>query len=102
MGVQRGDRNFRDVMRVCAAIRQAESILFLDGETAIQLRQHLAIIDDSLLKGHFGEAQLVSSLKAVRYILMESADGPIAPFLADSVATIIGDGHGRIFFKPPP
>ncbi|MFI7543762.1 hypothetical protein [Actinoplanes sp. NPDC049599] len=101
MGVQRGDRNFRDVMQLCAAIRQAEGVLFLDGETAIQLRQHLAVIDEALIEGRFGEAQLVSSLKAVRYILMESADGPIAPFLADSVATIVGDGHGKIFFKPP-
>lgn len=33
----------------------------------------------------------------MRYILVEDADGPIAAFMADSAARIIGDGIGCFF-----
>ncbi|MEU8606445.1 hypothetical protein AB0C29_00330 [Actinoplanes sp. NPDC048791] len=100
MGVQQGDRDFDNVLSVCTAIRQAEKLLFLDDKYATELGQHLTTIDDLIAEGCLDRARAITTLKAIRYLLIESSSGPVAPFLIDSLATVIGDGHGKIFFKP--
>ncbi len=36
-------------------------------------------------------------VRALRYLLVELADGPISAFMADDAVRIIGDGIGRLF-----
>lgn len=36
-------------------------------------------------------------VRALRYLLVEVAEGPISAFMADDAARIIGDGIGRLF-----
>lgn len=91
---QPGER--RDVATLCHAVRQATDQLWLDASVAGELQRHLEIAEQAAGKGTDVTAML-DALKVIRYHLLESADGPLAPFLADAAAQIIGDGHGRLF-----
>ncbi len=37
------------------------------------------------------------AVRAIRYILVEACDGPMAAILADSAARLLGDDTGRLF-----
>jgi hypothetical protein len=91
---QPGDQR-EQILSLCRAVRQATSELWLDRASAAELGKHLLTAEAS---ASAGTADL-DSVRGIRYILLESADGPLAPFLADAAAQIIGDDFGKLFYK---
>jgi hypothetical protein len=83
-----------EVLHLCRALRQAVPALYLDPVSERHLLGHLSAAETAAADG---EADL-NSVKAIRYILLESADGPLAPFMTDAAAQIVGDGFGKIFY----
>jgi hypothetical protein len=83
------------VLSLCRAVRQGIGLLGLDPETTADLAHHLDTAELNATNGD--RLGMISQVKAIRYVLLEVADGPVAPFLADAAALIIGDGFGRIF-----
>lgn len=84
------------VARLCAAVRQAIDRLALDPSSVADLERQLTVAEARVAASADGST-LVDSVKSIRYVLVESADGPIAAVLADSAARIVGDGIGRLF-----
>ncbi|GAA2475615.1 hypothetical protein [Winogradskya humida] len=77
------------------ALRQGIDLLGLNPEVTSELLDHLHAAELSITDED--RSMLIDHIKAIRYILLEMADGPLAPFLADAAAVIIGDGFGRLF-----
>jgi hypothetical protein len=94
----RPDGRHDDVLELCAALRQAVDELGLDESAKQYLLEQLTILEGMARNPSVSTGDLHQAVKVVRYILLETAVGPLAPFLADAAALIIGDGHGRIFF----
>jgi hypothetical protein len=83
------------VLSLCRAVRQGIGLLGLDARTTADLVHHL---DTAELNATGGDRPgMISQVKAIRYVLLEAADSPVAPFLADAAALIIGDGFGRVY-----
>jgi hypothetical protein len=101
MTVEGGDADGRrtDVVELCAAVRQALDDLYLDEAGRSQITNDVAAAERLAQDKSSTAAQLAEAVRPVRYLLLEMAQGPLAPFLADAAAQIIGDGHGRLFFK---
>jgi hypothetical protein len=87
-----------EVVRLCAAVRQASDDLDLDESCAEDLTHALADTESIAMDPTSSTPELLESVKRIRYTLLKSADGPLAPFLADAAAMIVVDGHGRLFF----
>lgn len=94
----RPDGRHDDVLGLCAALRQAVDELGLDESAKQHLLEQLTILERMARNPSVSTGDLHQAVKVVRYILLETAVGPLAPFLADAAALIVGDGHGRIFF----
>jgi hypothetical protein len=92
---ERNDDELTAVVSLCRAVRQGVDLLSLDFESCTDLLHHLDIAE--LSANGDDRAVMIDQVKAIRYVLLEVADGPVAPFLADAAALIIGDGFGRIF-----
>src|SRR4051812_11829975 len=86
-----------EILSLCRAVPQATGELWLDPASAAELSRHLSTAE---ALASTGIADL-DSIRGIRYILLESADGPLVPFLADAAAQIIGDGFGKLFNKRP-
>lgn len=94
----RPDGRHDDVLGLCAALRQAIDELGLDESGKQHLLEQLTILERMARNPSVSTGDLHQAVKFVRYILLETAVGPLAPFLADAAALIVGDGHGRMFF----
>jgi hypothetical protein len=89
------DGESNPALDLCRAVRQGVHLLGLGPATTADLLRH---VDNAELNACGDDRSvMINELKAVRYVLLEVADGPVAPFLADAAALIIGDGYGRIF-----
>ena len=70
-------------------------MLGLEPDTTADLLHHLESAEVNATSDD--RPRMIDEVKAIRYVLLEAAQGPVAPFLADAAALIIGDGFGRIF-----
>nr|WP_193599466.1 hypothetical protein [Micromonospora purpureochromogenes] len=86
-----------DVARLCGAVRDAQSLLHLPAPRVAELLKCAALAEHAAASHPVDESEVLAQVRSMRYILVEDADGPIAAFLADSAARIIGDGIGRFF-----
>jgi hypothetical protein len=91
----RGRDQRDEILKLCLALRQAVRDLWLDPVSELELVGLLSAAETAAAE----EKTDLDSVKAIRYILLESADGPLAPFMADAAARIIGDGFGKIFYR---
>ena len=84
-----------EILRLCQAVREAMGDLSLDPTSASELSVHLSAAEAAV---GIDTADL-NPVRAIRHVLLESADGPLVPFLADAAARIIGDGFGKLFYR---
>ncbi|MDI6099231.1 hypothetical protein QLQ12_11560 [Actinoplanes sp. NEAU-A12] len=86
-----------DVLSLCRALRDATDMLGLNSSEEAELREHVALAEQAATASPVDQAGMEIQLRALRYLLVEVADGPISAFMADDAARIIGDGIGRLF-----
>ena len=86
-----------EVLSLCRAVRDARNMLSLSDAQFQNLVGHVAAAEQSATSAPLKQDELLSHVRAMRYILVEVADGPIAAYMADAAAQIIGDGVGRLF-----
>ena len=86
-----------DVLSLCHALRDATGLLGLNSSEAADLLGHVALAERAATAAPVDQTGLEIELRALRYLLVEVADGPISAFMADDAARIIGDGVGRLF-----
>ncbi|WP_285473453.1 hypothetical protein [Actinoplanes sp. NBRC 101535] len=67
-------------------------------DTESELLEHVALAERTATANPMDRAAVIAHVQAIRYRLVEIADGPIAAFMADDAARILGDGIGRLFF----
>ena len=94
------DGSMDDLTGLCLALDQAAPLLALQDSDARAFHQQIDRLRAQTATAEPDRVAIVATLKAIRHLLLESADGPLAPFLCDSVATLIGDGHGKLFQRP--
>jgi hypothetical protein len=85
-----------EVLSLCAALRDGIAMLGLDGVQQLDLLRDLGVAEQAAASP-VDEPGMDAAVRAIRYALMEVADGPIAAFMADAAARIIGDGYGKLF-----
>jgi hypothetical protein len=85
-----------EVLSLCRALRDAEGMLALTGVQRAELLGHLARAEQAATAPTDQRAMDVH-VRAIRYLLVEVADGPISAFMADAAARVLGDGYGRLF-----
>jgi hypothetical protein len=85
------------VLRLCGAVRQALPSLGTDSGTADTLRSYAGAAEQACQSDPPSAAAVLTAVRQMRYLLIESADGPIAAILADSATRIVGDDIGRLF-----
>lgn len=93
----RSDGVASDVLSLCAAIRDGKDMLGLTGQEQTRLLAHVELAQVAATASPIDSAGVDTHVRAVRYILIEVADGPISAFMADAAAQILGDGIGRLF-----
>lgn len=86
-----------DVLGLCRALHDATGMLGLDSAQEADLQAHIARAERAASADPADQIGMGTELRALRYLLVEVADGPIAAFMADNAARIIGDGVGRLF-----
>ncbi|MEU2610640.1 hypothetical protein ABZ570_03500 [Micromonospora sp. NPDC007271] len=89
--------NLPDVLRLCRAVRDAQSLLHLPAPRVAELLRCAALAEHAATSHPVDGIEVLAQVRSMRYILVEDADGPIAAFMADSAGRIIGDGIGRFF-----
>jgi hypothetical protein len=98
MGEQRaGDVDAAAVLRLCDAVRDAIGLLGIPRLEADDLLAHVARAAAAAKTEPIDAVATIAAVKLVRHRLMEVADGPVAAFLTDSAARILGDDFGRLF-----
>jgi hypothetical protein len=85
-----------DVLSLCRALRDATGLLGMTSSEEADLLGHVALAEQAATTT-VDQTGVEIQLRALRYLLVEVADGPIAAFMADDAARIIGDGIGRLF-----
>ncbi|WP_041831771.1 hypothetical protein [Actinoplanes sp. N902-109] len=85
------------VILLCGATLQAMPSLGLEPSMADELNGALARARKAVSAEAVQAEAALSEVRMMRYILVEAASGPLAAFLADSAARIIGDDIGRLF-----
>jgi hypothetical protein len=85
------------VLSLCSAARDAKDMLALTGEERANLLEHVVRAEAAAVAVPVDLASMDAQVRAISYILVEVADGPISAFMADAAAQIIGDGIGRLF-----
>lgn len=85
------------VISLCRAVRDAITMLELTGQQQTKLLEHVARAERAVTSDPPDPATAKSQVLAIRYLLVEVADGPMSAFMADAAAQIIGDGIGRLF-----
>ncbi|WP_148062103.1 hypothetical protein [Micromonospora aurantiaca] len=78
-------------------MRDAQTMLHLPAPRLADLLGCAAGAERAATSHPVDESEVLAQVRSMRYILVEDADGPIAAFMADSAARIIGDGIGRLF-----
>lgn len=86
-----------DVLRLCRALRDAIGLLGLTSVEEADLLAHVTLAERAATAAPVDKAGVEIQVRALRYLLVEVADGPISAFMADDAARIIGDGIGRLF-----
>jgi hypothetical protein len=86
-----------DVLSLCRALRDATGMLGLNSSEEADLRRHVALAEQAVTASPVDQTGMEIQMRALRYLLVEVADGPISAFMADDAARIIGDGIGRLF-----
>jgi hypothetical protein len=84
-----------DVLSLCRALRDATGLLGLTSAEEADLFGHVVLAERAAAA--VDQAHVEVQVRALRYLLVEVAGGPVAAFLADAAARIIGDGVGRLF-----
>ena len=85
------------VLSLCKAVRDAKAMLQLTETQQMELVACVARAERAASSDPVDHAGIGTEVRAMRYILVEVADGPISAFMADAAAQIIGDGIGRLF-----
>jgi hypothetical protein len=84
-----------EVLRLCRALRDADGLLGLSDLQQVEL---LALVTRAeQAAAGTDPAGMDAPIRAIRYLLVEAADGPIAAFMSDAAARIAGDDIGRLF-----
>jgi hypothetical protein len=86
-----------EVLSLCRALRDAAGMLGLNSSDEADLIGHVALAEQAATAASMDRAGMEIQVRALRYLLVEVADGPVAAFMADDAARIIGDGIGRFF-----
>ncbi|WP_433320140.1 hypothetical protein [Micromonospora chersina] len=58
---------------------------------------HVARATQAASTAPLNRACVETHVRAMRYLLVEVADGDLSAFMADAAARILGDGIGRLF-----
>jgi hypothetical protein len=86
----------QEVLSLCRALRDAQGLLGLTGSAQADLLDRVERAE-SAAAAPIDRDSMDAQVRAIRYLLVEVADGPISAFMADAAARIIGDGIGRLF-----
>lgn len=86
-----------EVLKLCAALRNGKDLLGLADSEKADLLAHVASAERAAAASPVDAVGMDEQVRAIRYLLVEVADGPISAFMADAAAQIIGDGIGRLF-----
>jgi hypothetical protein len=97
MTVPSSDELAGDVLSLCRALRDARGMLGLDQDAEAGLLEQVALAERAASTPPVDRAAVIGHVRAIRYQLVEIADGPISAFMADDAARILGDGIGRLF-----
>jgi hypothetical protein len=87
-----------EVLSLCRALRDAGGLLNLSGPQEAELLDHVTRAERAAASATIDPEGMEAPVRAIRYLLVEVADGPIAAFMADAAAQIVGDDIGRLFF----
>jgi hypothetical protein len=85
-----------EVLSLCRALRDAYGMLGLSDPQHHELLEHVARAEQAATASD--PTAVDAPVRAIRYLLVEVADGPIAAFMADAAARIVGGDVGRLFF----
>ncbi|TYB96311.1 hypothetical protein FXF53_22310 [Micromonospora sp. WP24] len=86
-----------EVLSLCRALRNATRLLGLTGAEESDLLGHVARAEQAASATPLDLAGVDTQVRAIRYLLVEVADGGVSAFMADAAARILGDGIGRLF-----
>lgn len=86
-----------EVLSLCRALRDAKDMLELTSTEQTNLLDHVALAEQAATSTPVDRVGLNEQVRAIRYLLVEVADGPISAFMADAAAQIVGDGIGHLF-----
>jgi hypothetical protein len=86
-----------EVLSLCAALRDGKDMLGLTAPEKAELLAHVARAEAAATVSPIDSVGVDREVRAIRYLLVEVADGPISAFMADAAAQIVGDGIGRLF-----
>ncbi|SCG69864.1 hypothetical protein [Micromonospora inositola] len=87
-----------EVLSLCTALRGAKGLLGLTEAEEPDLLEHVARAPQAARATPLDLAGVDTQVRAIRYLLVEVADGGVSAFMADTAARILGDGIGRLFF----
>jgi hypothetical protein len=85
-----------EVLSLCRALRDGKGMLALTEVQQGELLSHVAGAEQAATMPSDRRAMDVH-VRAIRYLLIEVADGPVSAFMADAAARVLGDGYGRLF-----
>ncbi|WP_430791289.1 hypothetical protein [Actinoplanes sp. G11-F43] len=87
-----------DVLSLCRALRDATGMLGLNPTGQAELLERVERAEQAATAAPVDLPGVGIQVRAIRYYLVEMADGPISAFMADDAARIIGDDIGKLFF----
>ncbi|MEU4557471.1 hypothetical protein AB0F72_03730 [Actinoplanes sp. NPDC023936] len=86
-----------EVLSLCRALRDAQGLLGLTESEESDLLGHVARAERAASATPPDLPGVDTHVRAIRYLLVEVADGGVSAFMADAAARILGDGIGRLF-----
>ena len=86
-----------EVLSLCRALRDATGLLGLTESEESDLLDHVVRAERAASATPMDLAGVDTQVRAIRYLLVEVADGGVSAFMADAAARILGDGIGRLF-----
>jgi len=86
-----------NVLSLCRALRDGVAMLGLSKSQQAELLQQVTRAERAATAQPIDGTTVDAAVRSMRYLLVEVADGPIAAFMADAAAEIIGDGIGKMF-----
>jgi hypothetical protein len=85
------------VIRLCDAVRTSAILMVADEPARVDLLSVAEVARAAVTADPIDHDEVLTSVRRIRYILIEAGDGPIAAIMADSAARILGDDIGTIF-----